>query len=215
MKIEIQKEKPILFSTMMVRQILDHKKTHTRRLMNPQPIMENGLWRWIKKDFDINLTDNPDLASLYSPYKVGEKLWIKETWCILAGDDENGDPILYKANYNDEAYLDELKNMGAKVSWHSGRFMFKKFARIWRDVVSVKPQRLSDMTDEDAMDEGMNEKVASYIGLSLGELTKDCGFYYLHIFRHYWDFLNEKNGHPFSKSEWVWDYGFKELELKS
>jgi hypothetical protein len=73
------KERPILFNAESVKAILEGRKVQTRRAMKPQPVLENGVWRWKpRKGWDVNVDHiNPSM----SPYGTfGDYLWIKETW---------------------------------------------------------------------------------------------------------------------------------------
>lgn len=75
------KKRPILFSTEMVKAILEGRKTQTRRIMKPQPIIDRGFMRWTKGVNSINLDDHADLAIFVCPYgQVGDGLWVRETF---------------------------------------------------------------------------------------------------------------------------------------
>ncbi|MFA5299096.1 MAG: hypothetical protein WC389_12890 [Lutibacter sp.] len=208
METEIKKEKPIMFSTQMVKALLAKEKTHTRRTAGLEKI--NAYpddWEFTsieKYGYYFRTKDAGDLADIRvckPRYQKGDVLWIRENWyCsidkqtflgyVADGDYPHGKPYLVR----------------------SSMFLFKKFARPNRyEVVSVRPQRTNTLTDDEAFEEGMSENIASYLGLSMTDYTKDSGQYYLRIFKYYWDFLNAKNGHLFAKGEWCWDYEFREI----
>lgn len=93
------KERPILFSGPMVRAILDGRKTQTRRVINPQPLLEtdalrdvpgeNRWWAaWIDSEEEFGVTYKPlgsDQQHEWAcPYGVpGDRLWVRETWALI------------------------------------------------------------------------------------------------------------------------------------
>lgn len=91
------KERPILFSSPMIRAILDGKKTQTRRVVKPQPDILNGTFEfsgeakdaWPEPDVMIAYTPSGKFGVCNPPYfkmpygKPGDRLWVRETWGIL------------------------------------------------------------------------------------------------------------------------------------
>ncbi|MHB0998186.1 MAG: hypothetical protein ACYC27_02990 [Armatimonadota bacterium] len=80
-------ERPIIFTAESVRAILDGRKTQTRRVIKPQPILwqcsvpgmqdVGGLeWKGIQYE-----CDTPNDIETVCPYGlIGDELWVKETW---------------------------------------------------------------------------------------------------------------------------------------
>lgn len=80
-------ERPILFSTEMVRAIQEGKKTQTRRLVKPQP--EKGVHIHIseatvlsgsnKTTYIFSNPNGTEIVQVQCPYgKVGDTLWVRE-----------------------------------------------------------------------------------------------------------------------------------------
>ena len=125
----MMKEKPIIFSTEMVKAILADRKTKTRRLNGLKEINENPD-QWDLQSFEVNpelmawdkngdcyprvkkgliaTFENNELGEVYRnikcPWEVGDVLWVRETWAIH-------DLILKpkKLNPNDEAWFYKRK----------------------------------------------------------------------------------------------------------
>lgn len=94
-------EHPTIFSTEMVRAVLDGRKTQTRRIIKPQPEYEDGYRYWWKGDWDtrggpragVCTHGNPgngeatwslDEIVEHCPYgKVGDTLWVREAWSFI------------------------------------------------------------------------------------------------------------------------------------
>lgn len=76
----LNKSKPILFNTEMVVAILDNKKTVTRRIVKFKGT-KNPNWTGYVKD-GLNLYNgNNEVCNEKPPYKVGDILYVRETWC--------------------------------------------------------------------------------------------------------------------------------------
>lgn len=152
-------EKPIIFSTPMVKAILEGRKSQTRRVSDRTK----------------------------PRYRVGDKLWVKETYVDLGND-----IILYKADWTAK----EVQDSGKVPSWKSGRFMFKRFARLWLEVTAVRAEQLNSISEEDCMREGCPQIEAS-TGLRL------------QWFIALWDSINGKQRKRWVDNPWCWAYTFE------
>ena len=109
----MNKERGILFSGTMVRAILDERKSQTRRVVKPQPYL-NGKWgvTWEprgKKPHSPSYCERNDhwnpitnaFLDYYrdrggSPYgKVGDRLWVRETWKLDGWDWEDSEAVIH------------------------------------------------------------------------------------------------------------------------
>ncbi len=151
-------EKPILFSTPMVRAILLGKKTQTRRVINLKN--EHGLPLHYSR-----IVDRP------CPYgKVGDRLWVRETWL------KDGEVYLYKADFGKG-----ILSSSWEGHWKPSIHMPKVACRIRLEIVNVRVERLQDISHEDAVAEGcQKEDGRSWGRLGFSQLwdqiNKDRGF---------------------------------------
>lgn len=136
----MKKEIPILFSTPMVQAILEGRKTMTRRIV-----------KWTKEGEWSCFNENPDDDDIILPIencpygKSGDVLWVRETVC------EHG----FEGNYLYRADGVTLPTDSDK--WTPSIHMPKDACRIWLEVIEVKAERLQDITEEDAISEGVLE----------------------------------------------------------
>ena len=149
--------KPILFSTDMVRAIQENRKTVTRRVVKPQPEIDEFIYRnqecgemFISQDNDCF----PEIK-LKPPYCPGDIMYVRETWTSLVGS------YLYKADQKPG-----MKNPG---KWHPSIHMPREAARIFLRVTDVRVERLQDMSREDAVLEGCDP--------TLKDIAPDLGYY--------------------------------------
>lgn len=188
------KERPILFSSEMVRAILDGRKTQTRRVVRPQPPEEfgfaicdpHGLCCWsadAEEGGDCFPSDNP----MRCPYgQPGDRLWVRETWGYGEPREVNPGTIIATAVYR--ADPDATPNNGWKPSIHMPRWA----GRITLGIIAVRVERVSDISTEDAFDEGILQ--------GAGARGR---------FRELWDSINSERGYPWESNPWVWVVEFR------
>ena len=143
----------------MVQAILEGRKTQTRRIMKPQPpewidnmgytaftpsghISGRGYWKGVPGD--------EGLGEKFFKLKygsVGDLLWVRETISTEDADRK----FIYKAN---ELDINDPFDYSI-VRWKPSIHMPKAAARIWLEVLSVGVERIKDITDADAIAEGM------------------------------------------------------------
>jgi len=206
------KERPIIFSSEMIRAILDNKKTQTRRPIKPQPdpfaiyaiLNEDPLSKkphlWISGYGDGNIWENPEFDPWFScPYAQGDILWVKETCAISRVGDVDGAPlcepiVLYKAD-------------GYPDGWESGYiqrspiFMPKWASRIKLEITDIRVERIQDVSGQDVLCEGINSHVHP---------TTDYFKYAQHeAFARVWNSLWAKKGFGWNRNPWVWVIEFR------
>lgn len=149
-------KKPILFNTEMVQAILEGRKTCTRRVIKKK--YSNTDITFHEDKYGKRLVEiqndapapvkNPNGTTTYSlvameeikkPYKVGDILWVRETWCRLQELDDNENFIegtekyYYRAgDWPDVDFC--LKPDGSRsenISWKPNIHMPKEAARIF------------------------------------------------------------------------------------
>lgn len=134
--------KGISFTGPMVRAIWERRKSVTRRPIRPQP---EGALKW--NDPNGGWFDLP--GDFYrAPYRPGEVVYVRETWCPqmnIFGQANMERTPFYRAD-------DESLPVGHK--WKSPRFMPAWAARLHLEIISVRPERLADITEEEAIKEG-------------------------------------------------------------
>lgn len=164
--------RPILFSAPMVRAILDNRKFQTRRVVKPQPRHEvkscsNG---WYERDPKASSSGNKTFGC---PYGVpGDRLWVRETWGIQEGivccaaarpniargfDVEMGPkwtPVIHRAGRENYAW-----GMYGPPKWKPSIHMPRTACRITLEVAAVRVERLQEISEADAIEEGVEPSI--------------------------------------------------------
>lgn len=157
--------KPAIFNTEMVRAILDGRKTQTRRACKVQPrhndvyadqynhnSMQYAYWA-----LDNRLHDYLEKT----PYKVGDIIYVRETFGSQLRTRYGGTGYftVYKADYIEDIFHEGYPkdHDGAKVKWKPSIHMPKEYARLFLRVKDVRIERLNEISEEDAISEGIEE----------------------------------------------------------
>ncbi len=195
-------EKRMPFVAPMVQAFLAKRKTQTRRVWPIQPGPGND--SYVKFDPKTGIASWPgesefDSYTVKSRYLVGDLVWIGEsTWEAPQGF------IAYRASVPERPAPD----------WklRTGRFMFKKDARMWREVTSVRAQRVWSISPEDAIAEGIEPMGDGYYANYLLDKRGDNLGTRLHpveSYRTLWNSLHGKD-HPWIENPWLFVYGLKD-----
>ena len=229
-------ERPILFSSPMVRTILDGRKSQTRRVVKPQPSDEFSpssrlVVGYYPTKVDRHGEEYPgnivygvadDSEGYVCPYGVpGDRLWVRETWA------EGGRSMQLpcgefvwsshrKARY--AATDDSIRDVDPSCSWRirPSIHMPRWASRLTLEIVSVRVERLNQISEGDAKAEGI-ERLKS--GRGWYDPTTSKGAVHLghylstarEAFEILWDSINAKK-HPWDSNPWVWVVEFKRLE---
>lgn len=164
--------KPILFNTEMARAILDGRKTCTRRSVSSRQFLgmlpdkcKNAApdeflkgKRMMFKPY-CDMTDAELIMTAYkAPYWPGDTLYVRETVWQKIGYYLDIDGETKPSWYNEFKYVasDEKPETGWNYSWakRPSIHMPKEAARIWLKVTDVRVERLQDITEDGAWQEG-------------------------------------------------------------
>jgi hypothetical protein len=162
------KERPILFSAPMVRAILDGSKTQTRRVVKHEIRGPNylGHFNWYDKNGwqGAHGGDTPfgkTSAALLCPYgQPGDRLWVRETWNHENYPYGPADPdccFFYRVDYFDDPLGPdlELSEDGIRRKWIPSIHMPRYASRIDLEITGVRVERLQDISEADALAEGI------------------------------------------------------------
>jgi hypothetical protein len=208
-------DKPILFSGPMVRALLAGTKTQTRRIVPKQPALRpDGLWDHNGYEYGIVAADDASLALWLTDFQrieAGDRLWVRETFkpipaarpggYFVEGSPFFGQDFFYQADGNCPLWADG--------KWKPSIHLPRAASRLTLTVTDVRVQRLQDISEEDAIAEGIER-----IGRAFGgpDLYRDYGQEkFPHIeatgsYRTLWDSINGPGS--WQANPWIAAYTF-------
>ncbi|MFH1628379.1 MAG: hypothetical protein ABIE47_06610 [Pseudomonadota bacterium] len=204
--------KGLSLSEPMVKAWLAGNKRVTRRLMNPQPILGLVIEQIDRETYGFFIPGYSIPCDTIKPrYLPGEIVYIKETWreTWCSGSPAKGYEvgIEYRATWTGShdpqgrtvkvpemhyGYKITKKGTGA---WKSPRFMPEWAARSHALIVSVRPERVQEITEGEAIREGVKADPVMINGFP------PVRYFRRDSFRRLW-----MNLHPGSweRNDWVW-----------
>ena len=210
------KEHPILFNGQMVNAILNNRKTQTRRVIKPQPKKCCQSVKTLEHGFHFNHQGIYDFRKY--PYAIGDRLWVRETFRqgkpMINGPDYNGS-LAYKADY--DKYF--------PTKWTPSIHMPRYASRITLEITDVRVERIQEISEEDALSEGIieHEGIVGCSGAG-GSHHEIMGIRYdfnpygdfeyedgIEPFETLWNQIYEKRGYGWSVNPWVFVISFKKL----
>jgi hypothetical protein len=238
-------ERPILFSAPMVRALLDGTKTQTRRPC--KPANEHGL-SYVVGPFEERADlgagrfgdEEGDLTFSCAYGQPGDRLWVRETFALSVVDPDGGSPqdepenwdIIYRADPDQPGggWTDGDGNAIA-APWKSSIHMPRWASRILLEIVSVRVERLQDISEADADAEGCERLEFERYDRDWN-LCPKCGGTRLHCalgpgggviedvdcvecdtyvkrYRHLWERINGAGS--WDANPWVWVINFKRV----
>ncbi|KPY58406.1 hypothetical protein [Pseudomonas amygdali] len=219
------KERPILFSAPMVRAILSGQKTVTRREVK-KPAALDCLAAGFEPAF-LALPGNADLC----PYgRVGDRLWVRETFALLGNEDgccidwqdnlikgdERSAARIYRASCPPGDY--GLNQIPAKADWkpdteameYDGAWrpsihMPRWASRILLEITDVRVERLQEISRSDIRAEGLECPPE----LASDDVSPNYRDWYPAAWRDLWESIN--GAESWNANPWVWVVEFKRV----
>lgn len=143
-------DRPILFSSAMVRALLDGRKTQTRRIIKDAPTDAGWICYEAKGERTwVGPNGYPSMPCTLR-FAQGDRLWVREAWArtsVAPIIETIDNPIVvYRAGDNRTDY---------GGPWKPGIHMPRWASRLTLTVTDVRVQRLTDIDEIDALAEGI------------------------------------------------------------
>ena len=192
----------MIFNGELVRAILDGRKTQTRRIIKPQPVMyEPGQ--------SIHVSDMINDA-LRCPFgQVGNRIWVREAFQgPLVSEELLEEYRAYPEKFENPEYCEYAADGGPRPEycdlddnlrhgWRPSIHMPRWASRLTLGITGVRVERLRDLSEDDAKSEGITPP-------SGGVLP---GWEYRINFRDLW--MSIYGADNWEANPWVWVIEFK------
>lgn len=219
------KEIGMLFNAPMVRALLDGSKTQTRRVMKRQPHEE-----WLPAGyvelhgFDKHGELTPDKVIGWGavnedgddgyccPYgQPGDRIWVRETHRPIFGQTCGLIAVDYRADPREkwERLGDAPDCLVKGTKWTPSIHMRREYSRILLEIVSVRAESLQDISEADALTEGVRLDKAGgfFIDGADGRHASPVDSSAIEAFKSLW----ESTGGSWAANPWLWVIEFKRV----
>jgi hypothetical protein len=214
------KERGVLFNDQMVKALLAGRKWQTRRMVK---LDADGCYDTVTAEAIARVPHTAEtiLRDIHCPYPVGTRMWVKETLFT------NGEPLrseslawCHAATVRDPVLTARMMKKVASIHCPRG------CSRITLEVTAVRVQRLQDISEEDAIAEGIVLPVSQYGNplIDMGEHTplqfvddtitgearlRAAWTHRMH-FASLWESINGKGS--WEANQWVWAYSLGQVK---
>ncbi|MDR7875796.1 hypothetical protein P3Z48_21175, partial [Yersinia mollaretii] len=222
--------RPILFNAEMVQAILSGRKTQTRRIINEKTLQLFDVAVIAGESHPLELCDERSQSYYleFCPLgKPGDQLWVRETFALLGNEDgvcvdwqdnmvkgdEQAAARIYKASCEqkhgdyglysipDSAYWKpNTSNMKYEGSWRPSIHMPRWASRINLLITGIRVERLNDISEQDALAEGVSANEHSPARYVFGSLWQSI--------------YGADNPKSWQANPWVWVIEFERMEAK-
>lgn len=227
-------EHPILFTRLMVRALIDGRKTQTRRIMKYQTEGRIGgpeLFNPVVINRDGEEEPGTEIFGVYGedwglkfPYgRPGERLWVRETWATHTALD-----VLRPKRLPHAAFIYYRADNGTEPrKWRPSIFIPRWASRLTLEITNIRVERVKDITETDAEAEGtqvwaqselvghsqreecwctISKQIARQRNEPIPGVASTVAAYAM-----LWDSINAKKGHAWESNPWVWVVEFKKV----
>lgn len=166
----------------------------------------------VAKALDHSADDT--IHRLYCRYQIGDRIWFRETaWYdreiipVLGyrrAFFEGGDMRRENANGGESGQQPyestaELLDLNSTLQKRPSILMPRWACRIVREITAVRPERVNDISEDDAIAEGCFDE------------REHDGALPSEVYRHLWYDLNADRS-PWERNDWVWVISYKRIE---
>ena len=191
----MRKARPILMNGAMVRATLDGSKTQTRRIMKPQPEVRpssDGQHWWPSNLAQSMMSveqfqQHPGIFDDLCPHgRPRDRLWVREAFARTAVCQAPGQEwVVYREGDNRTDY---------GGPWKPSIHMPRAASRILLEIVSVRIERLHDISTADIIAEGLSTTLRGH--------DAECDL------RDQWRALWDSTGGDWDANPWLWAISF-------
>lgn len=217
-------ERPIILKPHEVRGILEGRQTQVRRIVKPQPPEETG--RVVCDHYNPAVVDRygdlqpgPQIYGAFDDYgewgakcpygQPDDRLWVRETWRNKSIDISTAEkPNNFLEGAGREFKVD-APDTDSRFRWQSPACMPRWASRLLLEIVSVRVERLQDISDEDAVAQGC-KAVRDHCHVFAGSGYDKAGLCHgtpTIAFGCFWDDIHGQDS--WSANPWVWVVEFK------
>lgn len=208
-------DRPILFNGPMVRAILEGRKTVTRRPVKATKAHADGFmmldhgkgWRPYNAFGDFASDHEGMEYPIACPYgKLGDRLWVRET-CFINDYREASVPEQERADCEIHYRADGIPDFEGEeelIRWRPSIHMPRWASRILLEVTDVRVERLQDITEEQALAEGIKKHSDGGYHVEDGKHFSDSP---VESFACLWSSV----GGDWDANPWVWCVSFKRI----
>lgn len=197
------KERPILMRGPLVCATPEDRKWKTRRVITPQFAK---LWGQGVRHGEDTYSAHVDIPAddgwkwIRCPYgRIGDRLWVRETFARLWFNGDDGWQTIYRADDN----LDCIRDAAAG-QWKPSIHMPRALSRLTLEITDIQVERVQDITPRDVVAEGLYHEP--------GEWGPDEAYDHLiRAFAALWDTINAKRGYGWAVNPWVWVLSYKRV----
>lgn len=169
----------------MIRALLDGRKTMTRRLASREIINQHRGF-----DFPPGHRKNDWVPTPWRKLKIGDRLWVRENWCVSATHDKKKPSdlaprsmtVMFEAggsianiNTKGDWRPDDHPKVGETPDW-AGKprpsiYLPRWASRLMLVVTATKTEPLQNISEADAMAEGVDRAAAGTEQRNVGQVT--------------------------------------------